>query len=220
MVQMFIPAGSFEMGSEDGDSDERPVHTVSLDAYWMDQTEVTNAMFVAFLNEQGNQSEGGATWLDDSDSDVLIVQSGGSWVPKSGYADHPVVEVTWYGAQAYCDWAGRRMPTEAEWEKAARGGLERARYPWGEDDPICTPGARNGAQFGSCNGQTVSVMTFAPNGYGLFDMAGNVWEWVNDWYDVYPGGDPGASNSFGNTYRVLRGGSWYVVTSSCAPPTA
>jgi formylglycine-generating enzyme required for sulfatase activity len=191
MVMVSVPAGEFEMGSESGDSDESPVHSVYLDAFWIDQTEVTNAMFAAFLNEQGNQSEGGTTWLDADIADALIEQSGGQWAPKDGFGDHPVVEVTWYGVRAYCQWAGRRLPTEAEWEKAARGEDSRT-YPWGEyfdcqkgnfDDEIIldiyvVPGGEG------CDGyeHTAPVGSF-PDGaspYGALDMAGNTWEWVAD----------------------------------------
>ncbi len=211
MVQVYIPAGAFQMGSEDGDSDEDPVHEVYLDAYWMDEHEVTNAQFVEFLKDQGNQTEGSTIWLDVGDPDVLIEKSGGEWIPDSGYGDHPVVEVTWYGARAYCEWAGRRLPTEAEWEKTARGELEGKKYPWGDESPVCEAGAINGAQYYGCSGSTIPVKSYAPNGYGLYDMAGNVWEWAADWYD----GDYYSSTPYENpqgpddgTYRVLRGSSW------------
>ena len=211
MVQMYIPVGTFLMGSDDGDNNENPIHEVYLDAYWMDQKEVTNAQFAGFLNDMYNQEESGKTWLDATDVDVLIERIGEDWVPVSGYGDYPVVEVTWEGVQAYCEWADRRLPTEAEWEKAARGGLEGKRYPWGDESPVCTPGAENGAQFYDCDGSTltVPVMSFSPNGYGLFDMTGNVWEWVNDWYgkDYYsssPSENP--NGPVEGDLRVLRGG--------------
>jgi serine/threonine-protein kinase len=211
MLMVYVPAGPFEMGSNEGNISEKPVHTVNLDAFWMDQTEVTNAMYADFLNAMGNQSEGGVTWLDEADEDVRIEKSGSAWQPMGGYGDHPVVEVNWYGAEAYCEWAGGRLPTEAEWEKAARGGLEGKRYPWGDEAPTCQAGARNGVQYSACNGRTVSVGTFQPNGYGLHDMAGNVWEWVADWYDENyyrksPSSNPTGPASGGS--RVLRGGSW------------
>jgi formylglycine-generating enzyme required for sulfatase activity/tRNA A-37 threonylcarbamoyl transferase component Bud32 len=210
MVLAFIPSGEFEMGSAEFD-EGKPVHTVHLDAYWMDQHPVTNAMYATFLNDQGNQREDGAPWLDTHGEDVLITQSDGTWMPLSGYEEHPVIHITWYGAQAYCTWVERRLPTEAEWEKAARGGLVGKTYPWGDDDPVCSAGTENGAQYSLCGGKTVPVKTFAPNGYGLYDMAGNVWEWVMDWYDPDYYSESPPSNPAGpptGTYRGLRGGSW------------
>jgi len=121
--------------------------------------------------------------------------------------------VNWEQANTYCEWRGDRLPSEAEWEKAARGGLEGMLFSWGDDFPVCTVGAKNGAQFGSCMpSDTVSVGSFSPNGYGLYDMAGNVWEWVNDWYqaDYYsfsPTSDP--PGPFNGTVKVLRGGGWF-----------
>jgi formylglycine-generating enzyme required for sulfatase activity/tRNA A-37 threonylcarbamoyl transferase component Bud32 len=205
MVMVYAPAGEFEMGSTDGDSDEQPVHAVALDAFWIDRTEVTNAQFAAFLNERGNQSEGGATWLELKEESCLIEWVGGEFQPESGYADHPVVEVSWYGAAAYCKWAGARLPTEAEWEYAARGPDGHV-YPWGDGAPTCEL-----AQFRDCSGRMVAVGSL-PEGASwcdALDMAGNVWEWVADWYGDYPSGrqvNPvGPSSGY---YRVLRGGSW------------
>jgi formylglycine-generating enzyme required for sulfatase activity len=209
---VLIPAGEFEMGSEDGDGDESPVHTVYLDTYWIDKYEVTNSQYAAFLNAMGNQEEGGVTWLDDDDKYVGIHRSGEIWSADSGYDDHPVVEVSWHGATAYCEWVGGRLPTEAEWEKAARGGLEGQTYPWGDAIPTCLQGTENGAQSAECTAQLVEVGSFTPNGYGLFDMVGNVKEWVADWYDdTYYSSSPSVNpvGPSSGTYRVLRGGSWY-----------
>jgi formylglycine-generating enzyme required for sulfatase activity len=212
MVLVYIPAGEFEMGSEEGDSDESPVHTVYLDAYWMDQTEVTNAMYAAFLNDQGNQRGGGTFWLDVYGSEVMIEEIDGVWQSTGEYNGfRPVNEVTWYGAQAYCAWAGRRLPTEAEWEKAARGGLVGVKYPWGDNDPTCTAGRQNGAQYYGCPGRIAQVMKFEANGFGLYDMAGNLWEWVNDWYapDYYEGSpDSNPQGPPNGSRRVVRGGSY------------
>jgi serine/threonine-protein kinase len=232
MEMAYIPAGEFEMGADADEGyeicqeyrdncerswyeDEDPVHTVYLDAYWIDRYEVTNAQFAVFLNEMGNQSEGGTTWLE-ADSDYVKIHKSGVvwtavWTADSGYEDHPAVEVSWYGAAAYAAWVGGRLPTEAEWEKAARGGQDGMLYPWGNEAPTCTLGAENGAQFFDCDGRTVEVGSFASNGYGLHDMAGNVWEWVADWYDenyysISPDGNPPGPSS-GN-YRVVRGGSF------------
>jgi len=230
MPMVIISAGEFQMGSEDGDSDEKPIHEVHLDAYWIDQYEVTNAQFAEFLNDQGNQEEGGETWLGAGDGDVLIEKQGSTWQPASGYEDHPVIEVSWFGARAYCEWAGKRLPTEAEWEKAARGELEGKSYPWGDefdcskgnfddetikDDYVVLGGA-------GCDGynRTAPAGSFDPNGYGLYDMSGNVWEWVEDWYDEdYYGSSPteNPQGPFSGEYRVLRGGSWYSGTGSIRP---
>ncbi|MFL7791202.1 MAG: formylglycine-generating enzyme family protein [Anaerolineae bacterium] len=222
MVLVYVPAGEFKMGSMDY-RDEYPVHTVVLDMYWIDETEVTNAQFAAFLNAQGNQAEGGVAWLDTRDSDCLIEQSGDGYWPKGGYADHPVVEVSWYGAAAYCRWAGGRLPTEAEWEFAARG-MRGDVYPWGNDfecsrgnfddetklDSYVVPGGEG------CDGydRTAPVGSF-PSGkswVGALDLSGNVWEWVADWYseDYYvnsPSEDPEGPSS--GESRVLRGGAWF-----------
>ncbi len=205
MTLVYVPAGEFQMGSDQND-DEKPIHTMYLDAYWIDQTEVTNAMYAQFLNEKGNQSEGGVTWLDAVDFDVRIHQSGSAWQAASGYENHPVTEVSWYGASAYCEWADRRLPTEAEWEKAAGwndSSQNQRTYPWGNE----VDGTY--ANYSQNVGNTSVVGSYGKGKsfYDICDMAGNVWEWVDDWYDAYPGN--AISNSdFGTTYKVLRGGSW------------
>jgi formylglycine-generating enzyme required for sulfatase activity len=213
-----IPAGEFQMGCDDSNpseycySNEQPLHNVYLDAYAIDKYEVTNAQYAEFLNAEGNQEEGGDTWLDADDSDVRIHASGGVWQVDAGYEDHPVVEVTWYGARAYCEWQGKRLPTEAEWEKAARGASDTRMYPWGNEDPDCSRLNYDSAE-GQCVGDTAPVGSY-PSGaspYGALDMAGNVWEWVNDWYDsdyydVSPHNNPPGPDS--GSSRVLRGGGW------------
>jgi formylglycine-generating enzyme required for sulfatase activity len=231
---VYVPAGEFQMGStesqsqaavdqcvaggfEQGDcedwlDDEKPAHTVSLDSFWIDKHEVTNAQFAAFLNEEGNQEEGGVTWLDVEDENCLVEKSGEEFQPKSGYADHPVVKVSWYGARAYAEWVGGRLPTEAEWEYAARGPEGRI-YPWGDDEPTCDL-----AQYRGCSGDTVPVDSL-PNGAswcGALNMAGNVWEWVADWYDgdYYarsPSENPGGPE-YGSV-RVVRGGSFNLTVN-------
>ena len=219
---VLIPAGSFQMGDHfnEGESDELPVHTVYVDAFYMDVCEVTNAQYCVLLNEQGNQAEGGYTWLDIGASACLITTSGGQFVPKSGYGDHPVIKVTWYGARAYAQWAGKRLPTEAEWEKTARGGLVGKRYPWGDEDPAggkCNYWGYNGPLTSEMSNLskgrgTLPVRSFEPNGYGLYDMMGNVWEWCSDWYDSgYYSRSPESSPTGPETgdYRVVRGGSWH-----------
>ncbi len=212
---VYVPAGDFLMGSEDSlafPDEEGPEHTVYLDAYWIYKYEVTNAQYADFLNAmESSQTRTGLPLLDVNSSDVRIMETGGQWVAQAGYADHPVVMVSWYGAQSYCKWAGGGLPTEAQWEKAARG-TDGRRYPWGNADPTCSL-----AQFEDCSSGTRPVGSF-PDGaspYGALDMAGNVWEWVADWYDrnyysQSPGENPTGPAS-GNTH-VFRGGSWGAST--------
>jgi formylglycine-generating enzyme required for sulfatase activity len=215
MVIVFIPAGEYLMGSLEtdigADYDEMPQHLVYLSAFWMDQTVVTNAMYARFLNGIGNQLEERSTWLDAGDEDVLIVQQDGIWKPKEGFEYHPAVEITWFGARAYCQWAGRRLPTEAEWEFAARGALpggdnERI-YPWG-DEINCDK-----AQYANCGAGLLPVNS-KPAGAsptGVLGLSGNTWEWISDWYaDDYYAESP-LENPKGpseGVTRVLRGGSW------------
>lgn len=184
------------MGGNDGFDGEVPIHSVDLGAFWIDRTEVTNAMFANFLNEKGNREQGGQTWLDAGDPNALIEQINDSWQSRiSNYDQYPVGEVTWYGARAYCDWVGGRLPTTEEWDKAARGGLEGKRYPWGDEPPSCELGAENGANIEGCYGASIAIASFAPNGYGLYDMGGNVYEWV--------------SRELDNGNYSLRGGGWF-----------
>ena len=131
---VYIQGGSFEMGDvwDDGFSDdEKPVHPVTISSFWMSKTEVTNAQFCLFLNERGNPSEGGATWIDLEDEDCMIQKTGDRFIPKSNYWNYPVVEVTWYGAKTFAEWMDGRLPTEAEWEYAARAGGRNIKYPNG-----------------------------------------------------------------------------------------
>lgn len=209
----FIPKGDFKMGTNEGPfSSWGPTHAVYLSAFWMQNYEVTNLEFSEFLNIYGNQrSPDGDTWLKEDGKNLHIYLYDGRWNVDEGYENHPVVQVSWYGATAYCDYIGGRLPTEAEWEKAARGGLEGAIYPWGNNNSVCTPGAENGAQSDKCGGGIRSVGSFTPNGYGLYDMAGNLWEWVSDWYgENYYSISP-YENPLGPDYgerRSCRGGAW------------
>ena len=212
---ILVPDGEFLMGSKEADhkagTDEKPAHTVTLDAFWIDRTEVTNAHYAQFLNILGGHlgTCGGQdcieTQVEEKDSHILRQE--GRYVVDSSFEDHPVTEVTWYGARAYCTWAGGRLPTEAEWEKAARG-VDGRLYPWGSGAPTCDM-----AQYGDCSGATAPVGS-RPAGaspYGVLDMAGNVWEWVADWYDpaIYdssPAQNPQGPDS--GERKVFRGGSW------------
>ena len=182
-----IPAGEFQMGSDDGRDDEKPVHTVYLDAFYMDIYQVTNAQYRAFIEDTGYRNGTPGYWD----------------IPKFNAADHPVVGVRWNDVVDYAKWAGKRLPTEAEWEKAARGGLVGMQYPWGDEI------TEENANYDT--GGMTPVGNYPPNEYGLYDMAGNVWEWCADWYDgdYYsnsPERNPTGPDS--GTYRVLRGGSW------------
>lgn len=212
MVIAYVPAGEFSMGHVGSDSDTEPVHSVDLDAYWIDTTEVTHAMYAKFLNEMGNQVEANRDWyfpLHMTDN----LENG--WQVFIGYENQPVVNVNWYGARAYCEWANRRLPTEAEWEKAARGGLQGRSYSWGDEEPVCELDAVNGASFHECSQNqsfALPVASYLPNSYGLFDMVGNASEWVADWYaeDYYinsEGQNPTGPSD--GTLKVMRGGGYY-----------
>jgi formylglycine-generating enzyme required for sulfatase activity len=199
-----IPGGTFFRGSNDGNRDEMPRHQVSLASYAIDIHPVTNEQFVRFLEIMGGEK-------DSNHQDIIrmrdsrIKRSGGKLSIESGYAKHPVVGVTWYGAVAYAKWVGKRLPTEAEWEIAARGSKENALYPTGDDIE------KTQANFFSSD--TTSVMSYAPNEYSLYDMVGNVYEWCQDWYgyNYYEISIQEPENPKGplqGVYRVLRGGCW------------
>ena len=184
---LLVPAGGFMMGSDAADvrayADEIPAHFVYLDAFWIDRTEVSNAQYVQFLNALGDYRGAcfGRDCLETSreDADSHISRRTGRYLVDDQYADHPVTEVSWFGAEAYCNWVGAKLPTEAQWEKAARSTDGRL-FPWGDGEPSCTL-----AQFAGCPGTTVPVWSNqeGASACGALNMAGNVWEWVADWYD-------------------------------------
>jgi formylglycine-generating enzyme required for sulfatase activity len=177
-----IPAGPFTMGSDDGPADERPAHRVTLAAFLIDRYPVTNSGYADFLNAAGTHNAQGERLFDFDDADARVHRVGGKWAAHPGHDKHPVVEVTWAGARDYCAWAGKRLPTEAEWEKAARGSDGR-RYPWGN-----LPPDRKRAQFSASFNEMAPVDAFAAGAspYGVQDMAGNAWEWVSSAYRSYP----------------------------------
>lgn len=219
---MLIPAGEFQMGSSYGAGDEKPVHTAYTDAFYMDKYEITNAQYARFLNEYGKTTAYNGD-LEKHEFLYINELSGierikGLFSPKPGYENHPVIQVTWYGASAYASYYGKRLPTEAEWEKAARGGLAGMQYPWGD---VVPDGTHSNFADRSTNDEwsdrvaydgypyTAPVGSYMPNGYGLHDMAGNVWEWCADWYGYYP--ESYEKNPVGPSVgisRVLRGGAW------------
>lgn len=228
MEMVYIPSGSFIMGASENDvaaaflmcyqyhsscPDERfspaaPQHGVYLDGYWIGKTEVTKEMYIAFLIEEGIGEADVEPWLDTENGLARIEYVDGSWESASGFEQSPVVKVTWYGAEAYCEWAGGRLPTEAEWEHAARGNDGR-RYPWGNWQPSCSL-----ANYHPCVGYPVQVGSYPAGAspYGVLDMAGNVEEWVLDWYDpdfytISPGENPAGPVS--GTRRGLRDSSWF-----------
>ena len=218
-----IPAGPFLMGAEDGDGPERPAHIVTLDEFFIGACPVTNGDYARFVRATSRRPPG--VW--ELPAVVRPAKTAGfrdlaapyRWdgdEPPPGRLDHPVVLVTHEDASEYCRWVahetGRpfRLPTEAEWEKAARGGLEGRRYPWGDDIDAAKaaflPHPMMKARTGTC-----SVRSFPPNGYGMYDAAGNVWSWVSDWYrpDYYAVADNrNPRGPASGSLRLLRGGAW------------
>jgi formylglycine-generating enzyme required for sulfatase activity len=266
-----IPAGEFQMGDSFGEgvADERPVHTVYVNAFFMDRTEVTNQQYADALNWANTQGElitisGGAVYNYDgeeeycstttSSSDSGIIWNGSNFGATAGKEYYPMVEVSWHGSVAYANWRsamqgkplcydlstwdcnfanGYRLPTEAEWEKAARGGTSGHRFPWSDSDDIqharvnyysnwssgvpsyrfdTSPTEGHHPTFNTgVYPYSSPVRYFAANGYGLYDMSGNVWEWCNDWYSPSYYGSSPYNNPHGPTTgndRVIRGGSW------------
>jgi iron(II)-dependent oxidoreductase len=198
-----VPAGAFVMGNDAGPDDERPSHQVTLAAYSIDRFPVTNAEFAGFLNVVGHVNAKGERLYDIDDPDARVHQSGGKWTADRGYEHHPVVEVSWAGARDYCGWRGKRLPTEAEWEKAARG-TDVRRYPWGN-----TPPDRGHAQFSAGWNETAPVNSRSAGAspYGVHDMAGNAWEWVSSAYRPYPyRADDGREILTAGPVRATRGG--------------
>ena len=266
---VYIPDGEFDMGDHHGDgtSDELPVHAVLLDAFFMSRSEITNQQYCDYLNSAlgggsiylsynvvyGTGNNQGYCETSASSSYSQIAYSGGVFSVRTkggrNMSNDPMVEVSWYGAVAYCNWRsqqegreqcynlstwvcdfskkGYRLVTEAEWEYAARGGLSGRRFPWGD---TITHSQANYYACSSCYSYDVNptrgyhpdwndgippytapVGSFAGNSYGLYDMAGNVWEWCNDWYDVnYYSASPydNPQGPASGSYRVLRGGGW------------
>lgn len=249
-----LPGGRFLMGTDDAEGfpadGEGPVRAVELRPFRIDPTTVTNARFATFVKATGHVTDAerfGFSFVFEGflpprqAGQAQRVQAAPWWavVPGADWRhpygpgsdvgalqNHPVVHVSWHDAQAYCDWSGTRLPTEAEWEYAARGGLEQARYPWGDE---LTPGGRHlcniwQGEFPTRNTAadghpgTAPVKSYRPNGYGLYNVAGNVWEWCADWFSVDfhvtgPRVDP--TGPAEGTARVMRGGSHMCHESYC-----
>lgn len=185
---VYIPGGEFILGSDTGNEDETPQQDIYINAFNIDIYPVSNAEYKDFVDATGHNPP--RTWKEGA-------------YPE-GTADHPVIWVTWHDAQAYCEWAGKRLPTELEWEKAARGTDGRT-YPWGEtfDSAKC-----NSKESGLGGTSPVGSYPDGVSPNGAFDMAGNVWEWTADWYEAYRGSLYELAR-YGEQYKVLRGGSWF-----------
>ncbi len=234
MVQVYIPTGEFVMGFSYGSIDESPAHVVMLAGYWLDQTEVTNAQFAQFVAATDH-----TTTAEQQDKSMITmrgqwgVQAGADWQhptgPDSdivGLDDHPVVHVSWDDASAYCTWAGRRLPTEAEWEKAARGTDER-RFPWGDqpvtgellnlaDATLNSHYSNVSVNDGWEHTSPVGAYPAGVSPFGIFDLSGNVWEWVQDWYAIDAYRQSPAENPTGpasGEKHVIRGGSWNEIST-------
>ena len=238
---LLIESGTFQMGSNADLSDASPAHSVNIGDFYLASTETTNTQYCAFLNEKGNQTEGGVAWIDLTgkyeQEKCRLRQFGSRFVVESGYDDYPVIYVSWYGARAYCDWltektkAGRqyRLPTEAEWEYVAGGG-QAGRTGWaGASDESqlyryanfcegkCTEPWRRLSQTDGY-AYTAPVGKLQHNRLGVFDMSGNVQEWCSDRYDSdyyqkSPVDDPTGPAT--GAYRILRGGSWDGYAQGC-----
>ncbi len=223
-----VPSGDFLMGSDDAEGDERPVHRVHIDDFYVGVQPVTNEEYARFVRDSGHRAPAVyelpiVVTAGGADRERTFRQTSVPYVwadfdPPRDRADHPVTLVRYDDAAAYCAWLSSmterpfRLPTEAEWEKAARGGAESKRYPWGDRLDRNTANFLDDPAQKSSHG-TSPCRHYPANGYGLYDMAGNVWEWVQDWYDPgyyvasperNPQGPPRGS------LRIVRGGGWLV----------
>ena len=200
---VLISAGDFTMGSNSGPDDEKPEHRVFVKSFSIDVLPVSNADFAKFLNARGLKNNLGESFYDDDDRDARIHQQNSIWEADRGYATHPVNEVSWVGARDYCSWLNKRLPTEAEWEKAARG-TDGRRYPWGNSKPDQTR-ALYGAPYNAS--APVDAFPAGASPYGVLDLSGNQWEWVASAYRPYPySADDGRENQTPGPVRSTRGG--------------
>lgn len=201
---MLVEAGAFWMGRDDGPAEEAPRHRVYVRDFWLERHKVANAEFAVFLNAVGPAGAGGRRGYDVEDPDARIHRSGGQWTADPGFESHPVVEVSWFGARDYCAWRGRRLATEAEWEKAARGDDQRLR-PWG-DAPADATRAVLGQPYGATAPTAGRVAGAGP--HGVMDLLGNLREWTATVFRPYPyRHDDGREPFTGAGRVVLRGAS-------------
>jgi formylglycine-generating enzyme required for sulfatase activity len=203
--EVLVPAGPFTMGTPagTGDADEQPQHTVTLGEFHLDRTEVTNGSYRLCVEAHACTPPGATGSV-----------SRASYYGDAGFDAYPVIYVSWQQADAYCRWLGRRLPTEAEWEKAARGAADARQYPWGSEPPSCNQANVQLNATMICNGDTVMVGSYPAreaSPYGAVDVCGNVWEWVADWYSATYYAQSPAANPSGpasGAQRVRRGGSF------------
>jgi len=231
-----LPGGVFLMGTQDGEEEgEGPIHEVKLGPFWIDKTEVTVGEFARFVEATGHKTaaeKDGSSKAYNLDVGKWVQTPGATWRHPEGAeggaarANDPVVQVSWEDAKAYANWTGKRLPTEAEWEFAARGGLGQARFAWGNE--LLPNGKylanwyqgewrKNNTADDGFSGRA-PVGSYPPNGFGLNDMTGNVWEWVADrhsfeYFSVSPADDPHGPTT--GTERVVRGGSYLCDDSTC-----
>jgi formylglycine-generating enzyme required for sulfatase activity len=217
----YVQGGTFQMGAtrdpELSYGDELPVHQVGVNAFQISQNEITSSQYCAFLNDRGIERNGryqDVLYIDILDSDCPVRYAGSQFVPEKGKGRYPVSEVTWFGAHAFCEWMGGRLPSEAEWEFAARGGSKSNNYKYSGSDILDEVAWYKG----NSNGHAHPVGQKAPNELGLYDMSGNVWEWCHDWYGFdYYGLSPD-ENPMGpskGSSRVMRGGAWNMDEWNC-----
>ncbi len=235
-----LPGGEFLMGTDYPDGfaadGEGPIRTVRIERFWMDETAITVEQFGQFVGASGYKTEAeryGWSFCfrsDEAEQHAVGVPwwgkvDGADW-RRAEASDHPVTHVSWSDAAAYAEWAGKRLPTEAEWEFAARGGLEQKLYAWGDE---LTPGGRHMANIWQGTFPTVNTAedgyvftaparSFPANGYGLFNMSGNTWEWCADWFDPVWHATATRENPTGppsGAARVMRGGSFLCHASYC-----
>jgi len=217
----YIQGGTFQMGAtrdpEVSYGDELPVHQVGVNAFQISQYEITARQYCAYLNDRDIKSNGryqDVLYIDILDPDCPVRYAGSQFVPEKGKGKYPVSEVTWFGAHAFCEWMGGRLPSEAEWEFAARGGSKSNNYKYSGSDKLDEVAWYKGNSRGHAHpvGQKV------PNELGLYDMSGNVWEWCHDWYGFdYYGSSP-EENPMGpseGSSRVMRGGAWNMDGWNC-----
>jgi formylglycine-generating enzyme required for sulfatase activity len=232
---ILLPAGEFRMGTRDGMPFESPVHSVKLNSFWIDEHEVTVAQFAEFVKATNYQTEAekfGWSGVFEVETGEWIKSDGANWRHPDGKnseakPNEPVSQISWNDAQAYAKWAGKRLPTEAEFEYAARGGLTQKKYAWGDElkpngKPVAnwwqgTFPAKNTLEDGHL--RRAPAKSFAPNGFGLYDLTGNVWEWTSDWYadDYYqksPKENPKGAEK--GEEKVIRGGSWMCAENFCS----